>query len=216
MYEAVRAFYQEKGFGGRVGFGARPAVAIIDMARSWLDESSPLGSKNVSGIMDNVLAILSAARRQEVPIFFTTMSFDANGVETAGPIARKLRHSAAGKALDRGGALTRLDPRLGRTPDEVLIEKQRASAFWGTPFLSYLIARRIDTLIIAGCSTSGCIRSTAESAHNESFHTIVVSDAVADRSQLAHECNLIDIDLRFADVADTAAVTEYLSKLPSD
>jgi maleamate amidohydrolase len=214
MYESVRELYLSKGFGGRVGFGARPAVAVIDMARSWLDESSPLGSRHVAEVMDNILAILSEARRFDIPIFFTTMAFDAAGTEADGPIGRKLRHSSDGRALDRNSVLTALDPRLGRNTNEILLEKQRASAFWGTPFLSYLVARSVDTLIIAGCSTSGCIRSTAESAHNESFHTIVVGDAVGDRSQVAHECNLIDIDLRFADVVPTAAVLEYLRKVP--
>ena len=209
MYEVVREFYLSKGFGGRVGFGENPAIVVIDMAKSWLDETSPLGSENLGPVMDKILRILSSARARHVPVFFTTMAFDPDGAEMAGPVGRKLQNSSRQGALERGSDLVVLDDRLERRSNEPLIEKQRASAFWGTPFLSYLVGRNIDTLIIVGCSTSGCVRSTAESAHNYNFHVVVVGDAVGDRSGIAHECNLIDIDMRFADVVPTAKVLAY-------
>lgn len=210
MYDQVRDFYLSRGFGGRVGFGSRPAIIVIDMAKAWLDESSPLGSRNVQGVMEHILRILQVGREQGVPIFFTTMAFDPQGVEASGPIGRKLLHSSDGHALDRGTGSIELDPRLSRRENEVLIEKQRASAFWGTPLSAYLVGRKVDTLIITGCSTSGCIRATAESAHNENYHTVVVRDAVGDRHPLAHECNLTDIDLRYADVVPTERIVAYL------
>jgi maleamate amidohydrolase len=208
--DSVREFYLSKGFGGRVGFGSSPAIIVIDMAKAWLDGSSPLGSRNVQGVMEHILRILKVGRERKVPIFFTTMVFDAGGVEAAGPIGRKLLHTSQAHSLDRGTDATVLDPRLERGRDEILIEKQRASAFWGTPLDSYLIGRRIDTLIITGCSTSGCIRGTAEAAHNANYHTIVVSDAVGDRHPLAHECNLTDIDMRYGDVVSADDVIAYL------
>lgn len=210
MYQQVRDFYFSKGFGGRVGFGSTPAIIVIDMAKAWLDESSPLGSRNVQGVMEHILRILETGRKRGVPIFFTTMAFDPRGVEASGPIGRKLLHSSDGHALDRGTGAIELDPRLDRRAVEVLIEKQRASAFWGTPLGAYLTGRRIDTLIITGCSTSGCIRATAESAHNENYHTIVVGNAVGDRHPVAHQCNLTDIDLRYGDVVSADAVIAYL------
>jgi len=212
-YEEVRQFYLSRGFGGRVGYGDRPAVVVIDMAESWLDDSSPIGSDNVIGVMDPILQILEAARSGSVPVFFTTMAFDAGGKELAGPIGAKLLHCSQQGSLVRGSTRTRLDKRLGRREDEILMEKQRASSFWGTPFQGYLVSRRIDTLIITGCSTSGCVRATAESAHNEGYHTIVAREAVGDRSQTAHECNLIDIDMRYADVEPTVNVVRYLEGL---
>ncbi|MCC2650825.1 MAG: carbamoylsarcosine amidase [Microvirga sp.] len=214
-YEEVRDFYISRGFGGRVGFGTDPAIVVIDMARSWLDETSPLGSRNVAGVMEPILEILSTSRKASLPIFFTTMAFDPNGTEAAGPVGRKLLHSSDQRALERHSGLTDLDPRLERRPDEILIEKQRASAFWGTPFQAYLTARKIDTLIVTGCSTSGCVRSTAESAHNVGLHTIVAREAVGDRSPIAHECNLIDIDMRFADVVSTREILDYIKQRPS-
>jgi maleamate amidohydrolase len=211
-YEAVKQLYLSRGFGGRVGFGTNPAVVVIDMARSWLDEAAPLGSRNVAGVIGPILEILTAARGTGVPIFFTTMAFDPDGMEAAGPVGRKLLHSSDQRALERDSGFTDLDPRLERRPDEILIEKQRASAFWGTPFQAYLTARKVDTLIITGCSTSGCVRSTAESAHNVGLHTIVSEEAVGDRSPVAHACNLIDIDMRFADVVPTREVLGYFAR----
>lgn len=96
MYEQVRDFYLSKGFGGRVGFGTTPAIIVIDMAKAWLDEASPLGSRNVQGVMQHILRLLEVGRKGEVPIFFTTMAFDARGVEASGPIGRKLLHSSDG------------------------------------------------------------------------------------------------------------------------
>jgi nicotinamidase-related amidase len=211
MLEDVREFYMSKGFGGRVGFGERPAIIVIDMAKSWLDESSPLGSRAVSGVMGPILRILEAGRAAAVPIFFTTMVFDPHGVEASGPIGRKLLHTSDQRALEKGTSLVELDPRLARRPDEILVEKQRASAFWGTPFLAHLVGRKVDTLIITGCSTSGCVRGTAESAHNYNLHTIVVAEAVGDRSPKAHEYNLTDIDMRYADVVSLDATLGYLA-----
>jgi len=208
MYEDVRELYLARGFGGRSGYGRKPAVVVIDLARSWLDEASPLGSAGLAKVLDNTLQILAAARAAGHPVFFTTMAYDDNDV--AGPLGRKLLHASEGRSLDQGSALVELDPRLDRRPNEPLIVKPRASAFWGTPFAAHLFAKNVDTLVIAGCSTSGCVRSTAESAHNCNLHAIVVREAVGDRSPTAHACNLIDIDLRYADVVGLEEALTYL------
>lgn len=213
MYEDVRTLYESRGFGGRVGFGARPALVVIDLARSWLDESSPLGSTRLKTVVDNVVTILSVTRQFGHPVFFTTMSYDDSDV--AGPLGKKLLHASAGRSLEAGSNLTDLDPRLQRRPMEPLIVKPRASAFWGTPFDAHLFAAKVDTLIITGCSTSGCIRATAESAHNLNLHPIVVREAVGDRSPTAHECNLTDIDLRYGDVVGMQEIVDYLSRTRS-
>ncbi len=210
MYEEVRDFYLSRGFGGRVGFGERPALVVIDMAKSWLDTSSLLGSTNVQGVMTAILDVLKDARAARIPIFFTTMAFEA--ADMASPYAKKLMFVQKG-ALTAGTDMVELDPRLEQRVDEPLIVKQRASAFWGTNFDAHLVARKIDTLIITGCSTSGCIRGTAESAHNLNLHTIVVREAVGDRSSLAHEANLTDIDMRYGDVVSKNEVAGYLGKL---
>lgn len=209
MYEqAVRELYEARGFGGRVGFGRKPAVVVIDLAESWLDESSPLGSRHLAGVLDNTVRVLATARKSGHPVFFTTMAYEETDV--SGPLGRKLLHASAGKSLEAGSSRVDLDPRLERRPNEPLIVKPRASAFWGTAFDSHLFAHGVDTLIITGCSTSGCIRATAESAHNLNLHPIIVREAVGDRSPVAHEANLTDIDLRYGDVVGLAEVEKYL------
>ncbi len=209
MYEKVREIYRRSGFGGKSGFGSMPALLVIDLARSWIDQQSPIGS-NLGLVITNTCRLLRISRKNGIPIFFTTMTYDNNQIELLGPMGNKLQFLKNGSTLTRGSKWVELDSRLERKKTEFLIEKQRASAFWGTPLLSYLIARKVDTIIITGCSTSGCIRSTAESAHNLNLHTIVVEEAVSDRSILAHECNLIDIDLRYADVVHMNDVGKYL------
>ena len=213
MYEGVRTLYESKGFGGRVGFGRKPAIVVIDLARSWLDENSPLGSRHLASVVDHAIELLQMARAAGHAVFFTTMSYERSDV--SGPLGRKLLHASEGRSLDAHSSLTELEPRLGRLPDEPLIVKPRASAFWGTAFDAHLFARGIDTLIITGCSTSGCIRATAESAHNLNLHAIIPREAVGDRSPVAHECNLTDIDLRYGDVVDCSAVAAYLESTPA-
>ena len=208
VYEEVRELYERSGFGGRIGFGARPALVVIDLARSWLDDTSPQGSSRLEPVLHNTIRLLDAARKRNCPVFFTSMAFTP--AETMGPYGRKMLHLGERGSLDAGSNMVELDPRLERRTEEPLLVKPRASAFWGTPFDSYLIGRNVDTLIITGCSTSGCIRATAESAHNRNFHTIVVRGAVGDRSPLAHEANLTDIDLRYADVVDLEETITYL------
>jgi nicotinamidase-related amidase len=160
-------------------------------------------------VLAKTLEILAAARSEGHPVFFTTMRPEA--VDLSGPVGRKLTQLSSNKALAEAAEMAEIDPRLERRPSEPLIVKSRASAFWGTPFEAYLWPLRIDTLIITGCSTSGCIRSTAESAHNRNLHAVVVREAVGDRSQAAHDANLVDIDLRFADVVDARTVIDYLT-----
>ncbi|KAA0969628.1 isochorismatase family protein [Aureimonas fodinaquatilis] len=208
-YEAeVRPSYLLHGFGGRIGFGQRPALVVIDLARSWLDESSQQGSCRLEPVLEHTLSVLAAAREAGHPVFFTTMQPDP--VDVRGPIGRKMLQMSSPRALATAASMAELDPRLERRNDEPLFVKARASAFWGTPFDAYLNARGVDTLIITGCSTSGCIRATAESAINRNLHSIIVREAVGDRSPTAHEANLTDIDLRYGDVVTVAETVAYL------
>ena len=128
MYEQVRDFYLSKGFGGRVGFGTTPAIIVIDMAKAWLDESSPLGSRNVQGVMQHILRLLEVGRERRVPIFFTTMAFDPRGVEASGPIGRKLLHSSEGHALG-----TRRDRSPRTKPAGSWWTARRSFRSWGRP-----------------------------------------------------------------------------------
>ena len=198
--------YREIGFSGRVGFGERPALLVIDLARAWTDPNCPLGSE-LSEVVANTKAVLDQARRAGIPVFFTYMAYDKD-LNEAGPTLRaKLPVT---KWLVRGSEWVELEPSLERRPDEPVIEKQRASAFFGTTLLSQLVAKGVDTTIITGCSTSGCIRATAEACFDNGFRAIVVKEAVGDRSPSAHEANLFDIDARYGDVVSLEQALDYL------
>lgn len=208
--ESLKEFYTDRGFAGRVGFGERPAVLVIDLAKAWTDPSSPLGS-DLSGVLDQTVRILEVARRKKLPIFFTTMAYEPDLKDAGEVIARKLSHQ---QVTVKGSEWIELHPALEFDPDEeVLIVKQRASAFFGTTFLSQLVAKRVDTLIITGCSTSGCVRATAQDAHDHNLHLSVPREAVGDRSPTAHEANLFDIDARMGDVRPVEDVLAYLEDL---
>ena len=206
----LRQQYDAAGFGGRVGWGTRPALLVIDMAKAWVDPNQQLGS-DLSGVMQSIQSLLRVTRASDVPIYFTTMAYGIPA-EIGSVVSRKLAHL---DAMIRGSERVALDPDLGRLPTEPLIEKPRASAFYGTHLLDMLIAERVDTVIVSGCSTSGCIRATCESAFNYNLHVIVPREAVGDRSASAHEANLFDIDARYADVVPLSDVLAHLTAATS-
>jgi nicotinamidase-related amidase len=200
--------YEHAGFAGRVGFGKRPAVIVIDMGRAWLDTACPIGS-DLSAVLDNIVRLLDVARCAGIPVFFTTMAYDPELVEVGRNVMAKVSHVSW---LIRGSEWVQLSPALGRRADEPLIEKQRGSAFFGPTLMSQLVSRGIDTTVIVGCSTSGCIRATATDAHDENFRVIVPAEAVGDRSASAHAANLFDIDARYGDVMPLDAVIAELKR----
>ncbi len=206
--DALRHQYDAAGFAGRVGWGNRPALLVIDMAKAWTDPSERLGS-DLSGVMQAIVELLRAARASQMPIYFTTMAY-GSAAEIGSVVSRKLPHL---DQMTRGSDRVALAPALERRANEPLIEKPRASAFFGTHLLDMLISERVDTVVVSGCSTSGCIRATCESAFNYNFHVIVPREAVGDRSASAHEANLFDIDARYADVMPLADVLSELTTL---
>lgn len=207
--QELRQWYAERGFGGRVGFGERPALLVIDVAHVWLDPNTQLGSSQ-EAMLDNVLKVLARARQADIPIVFTTMGYSPNMRDAGKNYVKKLPHA---RSQVRDAPQTQVHPALERRPSELLIVKPRASAFFGTNLLSFLIGQTVDTVIVVGVSTSGCIRGTCESAFNYDFRVIVPQEAVGDRSQSAHEANLFDIDNRYADVVPVNDVLSYLASL---
>lgn len=202
----LRAWYRQRGFGGRVGFGQRPALLVIDVARGWLDPDAAIGSEQ-GGMLTSLVGVLHAARDADVPVVFTTM-----GGLTAADVVFDLKMPEVADDL-RSSKLMELDPVLERAPEEPLLVKPRQSAFFGTSLIRELIGRGVDTVIVVGVSTSGCVRSTCEDAFNHNFRVVVPREAVGDRSRSAHEASLFDIDNRFGDVVETAEVLEYLTAL---
>jgi nicotinamidase-related amidase len=204
----LRERYQKRGWAGRVGFGRRPAVVAIDLARFWLDPGQQIGSE-LTSVVESAVAVLQAARAAHVPVFFTTFSYDPS--RPLSPHDRKLGLSLPADAA----GLFELDPRLQRRPTEPIVRKCYASAFKGTNFHDMLTALRVDTLIVVGISTSHCVYATCRDA-TDGFHVIVPREAVGERCELMHEVNLLDIDVDLGDVMPLAEVIEYLNQVRQD
>lgn len=200
------AFFQERGFGRLIGFGGRPAIIVVDLIKAFTNPDSPLGS-DLDDVLTATVAVLTTARQGGVPVFHTTVQYD-NDLHDAGVWYRK---QAALTTLRTGEPGVELDERLDRQPGEPLIAKKYASAFFGTDLSSRLTSATIDTLIIVGCTTSGCVRATAVDAVQLGFRPMVVREAVGDRSPRAHDQALFDLHQKYADVVSLADTTSYLS-----
>jgi maleamate amidohydrolase len=207
-YTRLRKEFQDKGFGRRVGFGQRPALLAVDFITGFTDLRSPL-----AGDLDTQLAatnaLLEPARAAGIPVIFSTVAYDAE-LQEAGIWVRKI---PANSWLVEGSEWVEVDARLNQRPNETTLVKKYASCFFGTDLAARLISRRVDTLIITGCTTSGCVRATAVDACSYGFHTIVVEEAVGDRAALPHAASLFDIDAKYGDVVGLAEAEAYLSGL---
>lgn len=202
----LRQAYQQRGWAGRVGFGDRPAVLVIDLAAYWLDPARQIGS-NLDTVVESTCEVLLAARAAGVPIFFTTFAHDP--AYPPSPHDRKLKMELAADAA----AFFQLDPRLQRQPTEPILRKRFASAFKGTPLHEMLAGLGIDTLIVTGVSTSHCVYATCRDA-TDSYRVIVPREAVGERCELMHEVFLLDIDIDLADVMPVADVVRCLTANP--
>jgi nicotinamidase-related amidase len=205
---AVDAYYKERGiFQGRFGFGVSPALVVIDMACGWTDPAYAGGSARLDAAVEAIRQLLPAARAKQVPVIYTTSPpWQKQQVKSAMDFSPRFR------TWDERACA--IDERLRPLPDEYVIYKEHASAFAGTPLVGHLISRRIDTLLITGCSTSACVRATATDAKSVQLKPIIVREAVQDRSEVAHEWTLFDIQARFADVVTLAETLDYLAGLP--
>jgi nicotinamidase-related amidase len=204
---AVDAYYKERGiFQGRFGFGRRPALVVIDMAYGWTDPAYAGGSSRLDAAIGAIGRLLPAARAKGVPVFYTTAA-------TTGPTLKSAAdYSPRFRAWDeRAGAI---DERVAPRPGEVVLAKEHASAFAGTPLVGHLLGRGVDTLLITGCSTSACVRATATDAKSHQLRPVIVREAVQDRSEVAHEWTLFDVQARFADVVGLEEALAYLRGLP--
>ena len=197
--------YKKAGFGGRQSLGENPALVIVDFAVAYLQKTSPLYA-GVEDALASCERVLAAARSGEIPVIFTRVEFQPGGAD-GGVFYRKV---AALKCFDRGNPLAELAPSLEIQPQDVVVTKQYPSAFFGTSLSSTLTSMGIDTVIVAGLSTSGCVRATALDACQHGYVTVVVRQAVGDRSDAVHEANLFDLDAKYADVLDEEAVIGYL------
>lgn len=198
-------------WGNRIGFGNTPAVLVIDFMKAYITEGSPLYAPGVVSAVAKTPALLAAAREAGTPVVHTNILYHAPGCVDGGVWVRK---SPVMTAMVAGNPLAEFCDGVEPVAGEAVLTKQYASAFYGTSLASMLHAQGIDTVILAGCSTSGCIRASAVDAVQHGFRTIVVRDCVGDRHDAPHEANLFDIDSKYGDVVGLEETLEYLRNRP--
>jgi len=198
--------YRQAGFSNRLGFGEHPALVVVDFCQAYLDPDSPLYA-GVEDARESCIRLLAAARSAQIPVVHTRVEFQLGGAG-GGIFFRKV---AALACFVRGNPLGEYGKGLEPADGEVVVVKQYASGFFGTSLASTLTSLGVDTLIITGVSTSGCVRATALDACQHGFVPIVVRDACGDRDQRVHEANLFDLDAKYADVVSEQEVLDELS-----
>ena len=207
MSETLQDNYARGGFGQSMPWGRRPALLVIDFVRAYLVPGSPLYA-GVEQARTDCVTLLQAARKAGIPVLHTRVEFQPGGRD-GGVFFRKLPALAcfeAGRHPELAAFAEGLEPIAGET----VITKQYASAFFGTSLASTLTALGVDTLLIAGLSTSGCVRASAVDACQHGFVPVVVREAVGDRAPGPHEANLFDLQAKYAEVAPLATVLQYL------
>ena len=198
--------------GYTIGFGDKPALVVVDFSRAFTDPEMPLGAE-LDAELKQTVRVLDEARARRLPIFFTTVAYDDPNLADAGVWALKIKAQAT---LRAGTPNVDLDPRLGQTASEPVLKKKYASAFFGTDLLTRLTDVDVDTLLVAGCTTSGCVRATAVDGLQNGFRVMVIREAVGDRMRAAHEQSLYDLHLKYADVVSVDEVLDYLQTRQPD
>jgi maleamate amidohydrolase len=201
--------YAKAGFASRLGWGSSPALLVVDVCRAYLDLESPL----YAGVEDAVAScgrLVAGARAADVPVVFTRVEYAVGGAD-GGVFFRKV---GALRCFEAGNPLGAF-PTDGPAPVEGdrVVTKQYPSAFFGTDLAGELSADGIDTVVVTGLSTSGCVRASAVDAVSYGFVPLVVREACGDRDPRPHEAALFDLDAKYADVVSEAEVLEHFSTL---
>jgi maleamate amidohydrolase len=200
--------YQRAGFGGRLAFGKRPALLIVDVVQAYLEPTSPLYAPPFEDALHSNVRLAAVAREHGIPVIFTSVRYAADGID-GGLFFRKVK---ALRSFLPGSPLGAFPDTLQPRADELVVVKQYASAFFGTSLAATLTASGIDTLLITGFSTSGCVRATALDALQSGFVPYVVRDACGDRDARPHESNLFDLQAKYAEVVDEATAIRLMQR----
>ncbi|MET9622691.1 isochorismatase family protein [Streptomyces sp. NPDC006464] len=203
--------YEAAGFGRRIGWGEHPAVLLVDPVQAYAVPDSRLHLGSAEAALHAMARLARAARRSQFPVLFTAVHYDAEPGVDAPHFARKVPGLEAFRAGSPHAAFTPICP---PEPGEIVIRKHYPSAFFETRLRDILNVLGVDTVVIGGFSTSGCVRATTLDALQYGLRPIVVRDAVADRDAGPHEGNLFDLDSKYADVVDLASACRRLGETP--
>jgi maleamate amidohydrolase len=203
--ETTQDIYERARLGQSVTLGTRPAVLVVDFSRGFTDPESTLGS-DLTREVEATNRVLTVAREREIPVIFTTIGFEPN-LKDASLWLEKL---PALEELIVGSKWVEIDPRLERREDETVVLKKGPSAFFGTNLPSILVSQGVDTVVLCGATTSGCIRATAIDLLQYGYPTLVPRECVGDRAEEPHGANLVDIQAKYADVVSVEEALSYL------
>ncbi len=202
---AARRIYSQSGIGRRTGFGQRPALVVVDLQNGFTDPTCPVGG-DLTSVVEATARLLEVARGRGIPVAYTAVGFHASRSDGAAWL-RKMPGLAA---LVEGIHWCEIDRRVQPREDEPVWIKRASSAFFSTPLQTFLIGHGVDTLIVTGCVTSGCVRATVVDAVSYGYRVIVPEECVGDRADGPHAWNLFDIDSKYADVEPLASVVAAL------
>jgi maleamate amidohydrolase len=208
MSDETQEIYERARLGQSVTLGENPAVLVVDFSRGFTDPECTMGS-DLTQEVEATNHLLAAAREREIPIIFTTIGFEPNLKDGS----LWLEKAPGLGDLIVGGKWVEIDPRLERREEETVILKKGASAFFGTNLPSILVSQGVDTIVLCGATTSGCIRATAIDLLQYGYPTLVPRECVGDRAQGPHEANLVDIQAKYADVVPVEDALSYLESV---
>ena len=208
MPENLDRNYARAGYHHELGFGERPALILVDFVQAYFEPGSPLYA-GVEAVLASALRVLAAARAAGAMRIMTCVRYRKGGAD-GGVFTRKV---PALKAFEEGNPLGRWPQGLAPRDDEIVVTKQYPSAFFGTSLAATLTAAKVDTLVITGLTTSGCVRATCVDAMSSGFIPVVVRDAVGDRAPEPHQANLFDMSAKYGDVVGEDDAIAYFRRL---
>ena len=203
-----KAIYEKQHFGKKMGFGQRAGLLIIDFTIGFNDPAA-FGGGNISQAIASTVPLLEFARRGGLPVVHTRIVYAEDGSDANVHCLKVPKLLTLTEANPASHFVPELAPRSG----EIVIRKRLPSAFFGTDLAGMLMAKRVDTLLIAGCTTSGCVRASTLDAMCYGFRPIVLSDCVGDRAEGPHAANLFDLGQKYADVMTRAEALAELGRL---
>jgi len=203
--------YEKGGYGERIGFGKCPALLNIDMTYMFLDTAYSQTYGDMSPVLKAVIRLTEVAREACVPLFYSRRD-DRNHPFRRGIMNYKLGTSGT-KEYTADKRTNEWPSEILPRPEDVIIYKNKPSAFFGTPLQSFLTYAGVDTLIVVGIATSGCVRASVGDAFSYNYRVIVPEECVGDRCRFAQRANLFDMDMKYADVVSLKEVTDYLKSL---
>ena len=223
--ESEREIWAAAGYGRRGEFGARPAVLVVDVSYDFTgDRREPILESqrrfhNSCGeaawdAIEQIRILLAEARARGVPVFYTTGPSEATLLQRGGWLWKNPRGETRVKSEISRRIGMRIVEEIAPEPGEIVIEKTKPAAFYGTPLASYLTLLGIDDLIICGTATSGCVRATVIEAFNLNYHVQVAEECTFDRGEVTHRVNLFDIHNKYGDVLPLEEIVGYLRALP--